>query len=167
MSYMTSLEPVQSLLHGADHFDEKIVEGEVNLREFLAGFLSYYPRWIQALYVIRAGFVRLLGMRQKGLPKLPDLHPEDVSFQPGKQETIFKVQAAHEDEYWIADASDKHLTASLIVAVEPLNGSRNRFYIGTVVHYHNWAGPLYFNVIRPFHHIVVKAMARAGIQQPG
>jgi Protein of unknown function (DUF2867) len=165
MSYITSLEAAQPFLVGANHFDEKVIEGEVNLREFLAGFLSYYPSWIQALYAVRAGFVRLLGMRQHGMPKLPNLRPEDVSFQPGVQETIFQVRAASEDAYWIAAASDTHLTASLIVVAEPLNGSQRRFHIGTVVHYHNWAGPIYFNVIRPFHHVVVKAMAQAGVRR--
>ncbi|MGE6761631.1 DUF2867 domain-containing protein [Corallococcus interemptor] len=29
-------------------------------------------------------------------------------------------------------------------------------------HYRNWAGPVYFNVIRPFHHLVVARMARHG-----
>ena len=32
----------------------------------------------------------------------------------------------------------------------------------TVVHYKHWTGPVYFNVIRPFHHLVVRQMARAG-----
>lgn len=164
MSYLASLEGAQACLRGANHFDEKMVEGEVNLREFLAGFLSYYPGWIKALYGIRAGFVRLLGMRQKGLPQMPQLRPENISFEPGTWETFFKVQAGQENKYWIAAASDKHLTAWVIVAAEPLGINRNRFHIGTVVHYHNWAGPIYFNVIRPFHHLVVSAMARAGVQ---
>jgi uncharacterized protein DUF2867 len=32
----------------------------------------------------------------------------------------------------------------------------------TNVHYHNWAGPVYLQVIRPFHHVVVTRMAQAG-----
>jgi len=45
-----------------------------------------------------------------------------------------------------------------------LADGRKRFHIGTAVHYHNWAGPVYFNVIRPFHHIVVSQMMKAGIR---
>jgi len=28
------------------------------------------------------------------------------------------------------------------------------------VHYRSWAGPVYFNTIRPFHHIVVGSMMK-------
>jgi len=37
-----------------------------------------------------------------------------------------------------------------------------RYYIVTIVHYLHWTGPVYFNLIRPFHHLVVARMARAG-----
>jgi hypothetical protein len=33
----------------------------------------------------------------------------------------------------------------------------------TVVRYHNLAGRVYFNVIRPFHHLVVHAAMRAAL----
>ena len=90
MAYLTNLPIVQKLLQGADHFDEKIIEGDVTLREFIAGTLSYYPWWIKGLYVIRAGFVRLLGMRQQSIP-LPRLTPESLSFRAGDMVTFFKV----------------------------------------------------------------------------
>jgi hypothetical protein len=35
--------------------------------------------------------------------------------------------------------------------------------IKVVVHYKHWTGPVYFNLIRPFHHLVVSRMARAGL----
>jgi len=37
-----------------------------------------------------------------------------------------------------------------------------RYYIVTIVHYLHWAGPAYFNLIRPFDRLVVARMARAG-----
>jgi len=163
-SYIASLEAAKPYLNHADHFDEKMVEGDVTLREFLSGFLSYYPSWIHTLYRIRAGFVRLLGMKQEGMPGGSRLRPEDISFQAGQMETFFKIREGSEHSYWIASAQDKHLTADLIVVAEALSESRNRFYVGTVVHYHHWTGPLYFNVIRPFHHIVVSAMSNAGVR---
>jgi hypothetical protein len=164
MHPVRSLEAVQPLLQSADYVDEKVIEGEVTLRQFLSGFLSYYPAWIKALYWIRAGFVRLLGMRQEGMPSAPQRDPQAITFTPGEWETFFQVHAAHEDQYWIAHATDKHLSAYLVVASQPLTNTRNRFTVLTIVHYHNWAGPVYFNVIRPFHHLVVNAMNRAGVQ---
>jgi len=32
------------------------------------------------------------------------------------------------------------------------------------VHYKNWAGPAYFNLIRPFHHLRVWRMTRMGLR---
>ena len=45
---------------------------------------------------------------------------------------------------------------------EPLGNNPNRYYIVIIVHYLHWTGPVYFNLIRPFHHLVVWRMARAG-----
>lgn len=153
---------LQSLLTGADHIDVKIVTGMVSLREFLAGALSYNPRWLQFLYAVRWGFVRLLGMKQTGIPQDMRLRPADVAMIPGDRAAFFTVKAAAEDRYWIAGAAESHLTAYLGVVVESLD-TENRFYVITVVHYNKWTGPVYFNVIRPFHHIVVRKMAQAGV----
>ncbi|MEV4094105.1 DUF2867 domain-containing protein [Streptosporangium saharense] len=35
-------------------------------------------------------------------------------------------------------------------------------YVAVVVHYHRWTGPVYFTVIRPFHHLVARAGVRGG-----
>jgi len=161
--FIRTLDVVQPYLQRVDHYDCKTIEGEVTLREFIAGALSYYPAWLKALYWIRARFVRLLGMRQDGIPTIPHFLPEDVAFEAGKYATFFKVEDAAEDLYWIASANDSHLNAYLAVVVEPLSDGSNRFHLATIVQYNNWAGPIYFNVIRPFHHIVVRAMMQAGI----
>ncbi|MCP4630164.1 MAG: DUF2867 domain-containing protein [bacterium] len=39
--------------------------------------------------------------------------------------------------------------------IRSLDSKTNRFYVITVVHYKHWTGPVYFNLIRPFHHLVV------------
>lgn len=160
--YVRSLDVVRDYLTGCDHYDSKTIDSDVTLREFLAGMLSYYPAWIKLLYGIRWGFVRVLGMKQENLPTTPRLAPEDIHFEPGADATIFTVKQGVEDHYWLAGATEKHLSAYLMVAVEPLDGRQNRFHVATIVHYHHWTGPVYFNVIRPFHHLVVGAMMRAG-----
>jgi hypothetical protein len=162
VAYLTNVPVVQKLLQGADHFDEKVIEGDVTLREFIAGALSYYPWWIKGLYGIRVGFVRLLGMRQDSMP-LPSLTPENISFRAGDMVTFFKVAEGTSQQVWIASAADTHLTAYLVIAAEQ-SAQLNRFHVGTIVHYRRWTGPVYFNVIRPFHHIVVGSMMQAGIR---
>lgn len=153
-----------SVMQDADHVDVKVVEGDVSLRQFLASMFTYQPTWVTFLYRVRQGFVRFLGMRQKGMPHAIHITPEAVPIEAGEALSFFKTLMAREDDYWFAETSDKHLTAVLGVVAEPLMGTRQRFHVITIVHYHNWAGPVYFNVIRPFHHLVVGRMAKAGIK---
>jgi len=156
---------VTDLISDADHMDVKQFEGEMSLRQFLANMLSYNPGWVKFLYRIRWGFVRLLGMKQDGIPQMGRIKPEEIAMAPGDQVTFFKVKAAEEEHFYIAGATEPHLTAHLVVIREPMAEPLNRFHVMTVVHYHRWTGPVYFNVIRPFHHIVVAQMGQAGVSQ--
>lgn len=153
---------VQQFMVGADVTDIKQFESPVDMRRFVAGMFSYNPGWIKFLYSVRWGFVRLLGMKQDGIPQSQTLAPQDVPMQADTNLAFFHVKAAKEDAYWVADATEKHLTAVLGVVREPLAEGKNRYWVLTLVHYHHWTGPVYFNVIRPFHHLVVNKMARSG-----
>ncbi|MBC7871714.1 MAG: DUF2867 domain-containing protein, partial [Chitinophagaceae bacterium] len=93
------------------------------------------------------------------------LKPEDVGMIPGTKAAFFTVVMAQEDAYYVARVAESHLTAALAVVMEPLPNNLNRFHVITIVHYNRWTGPVYFNVIRPFHHIVVGSMAQAGVAQ--
>ncbi len=163
------LPELASLLEHADHVDVKTVIGSVDLRTFLAHMLSYQPDWVTALYGVRAIFVRFLGMRQHGIPRRYSrlsLTPETIPMQEGQPAAFFKVRMAKEEHYWIAEVKDQHLNAILGVVVEPLPDQQQKlFHVVTVVYYRNWAGPVYFNVIRPFHHLVVSSMAMAGVRK--
>ena len=176
---MTTNDPIiqavaalQPYLADADHIDVKIVESDATLREFLAGMFSYYPSWLKFLYRVRWGFVRVLGMKQEGIPPALQLRPEDVSLTPGENAAFFTIDAAVEDEFYLASASESHLTAYLGVVREDagdklhhfdkLSERHSRFHVVTIVHYHKWTGPVYFNIIRPFHHVVVAQMAQSG-----
>ncbi|WP_338870187.1 DUF6463 family protein [Myxococcus stipitatus] len=151
----------QVFLEGANHVDVKTVEAEVSLREFVARLMSYQPAWVTTLFAIRGVFVRLLGLRQERLPRPARLRGEDVPMTPGEKASFFTVRHAEEERAWVAGAEDSHLDAFLAVTVETAPEQPRRFHVVTVVRYRNWAGPVYFNVIRPFHHLVVSAMARA------
>lgn len=164
MNYAQSLENAQPYFKDSDYVDIKSIEGDVTFREFLAGALSYYPFWIKFLYGVRAIFVRFLGMKQPRYPGgVPHITPEEISFEAGANGTIFTVKEGVENHYWIAAATDKHLTADIIIAREALANGKSRFHVCTVVHYHNWAGPVYFTFVRPFHHIVAWRMLKAGV----
>ncbi|WP_420632146.1 DUF2867 domain-containing protein [Candidatus Leptofilum sp.] len=160
----TAVPNLPELMETADHIDIKTISGDVSMRQFIAEMLSYYPDWIKFLYRIRWFFVRLLGMKQEGIPQNMVMQPENVSFVPGDPAAFFKVQMAEEDRYWFVAETESHLTAHLGVIMEP-GHDENRFHVLTLVHYHRWTGPVYFNVIRPFHHIVVRQMMKAGVKR--
>ena len=165
MKYITTFKELEKYFEKADFTDVKIFEGNTTLRKFIASMLSYYPWWIVQLYRIRKLLVGILGLVKHEEPeKLPNLKPDEISFNPGEDVSFFTVQCAKEDIYWISETpDDKHLRAYFGVFKEPLSNSINRFHVVTTVFYKHWTGPVYFNLIRPFHHLVVSRMARHGL----
>ncbi len=164
MKYIETIPELADLMTDIDHVDSKCGEGKMSMRAFIAAALSYMPGWMRFLYRVRALFVRLLGMRQDAVPDDTSVSPEEVSLTPGEAAAFFTVVMAKDEHYWVAEATDKHLSGYLGVAIEPLDNGRRRFHVFTVVKYHHWTGPVYFNVIRPFHHIVVWAMIRTAVR---
>ena len=158
----TDLPELSCLLTGADHVDVKTTESRVTLREFVAGALGWQPGWMRALFRARAVLARLLRLRHPDLPVGPRLRPEEIRFTPGATVWFFTVTAAAEDRFIVLEATDTHLTGYLAVVTEPVATGRNRFHAITAVRYHRWTGPLYFNLVRPFHHLVVRSMVAAG-----
>ena len=161
--FVNQIPEFADIIKTADHVDVKTVETEMPLRHFIAGMLSYQPDWITFLYRVRWVFVRLLGMKQEGIPHTKVLTPTDISMTPGDDAYFFTVTAAVDEQYWLVAAVESHLTGYLGVVVEPLAGNKKLFHVITIVHYNSWAGPVYFNVIRPFHHIVVQTMINAAL----
>ena len=161
---VSQIPEIQALMKNADHVDVKSFRGQVSMRSFIAAMLTYHPAWLKALYGIRAGFVRLLGMRQPDIPFAATMTADDVPMTAGDYATFFKVEHAKEESYWVSSANDSHLIAYLAVVVEGDISAERAFHVVTIVHYHNWAGPVYFNVIRPFHHLVVRATGNAALR---
>ncbi len=166
MNIFTKHSELEIYFHNADHTDVKVIEGQVGLKAFIAGMLSYYPWWIVALYRIRELLVNVLGLVKHEKPEvLPSIAPEDLAFKPGENASFFVVRHAREDRYWVSETpEDKHLKAFFGVVAEQLDSHLTRFHVFTSVRYIHWTGPVYFNLIRPFHHIVVSSMMKAGIK---
>jgi Protein of unknown function (DUF2867) len=154
------------LLAGADHVDVKITEANATLREFVSGALGWQPGWMRMLFGARVVFARLLHLRNPQSLTGPRLRPEEIPFSPGGKVWFFTLVGAAEDRYILLEAADTHLTGYVAVVAEHLGHGRNKLHNITVVKYHRWTGPLYFNVIRPFHHLVVRSMVNAGARGP-
>ncbi|MFH1136970.1 MAG: DUF2867 domain-containing protein [Pseudomonadota bacterium] len=160
MEYINGIAELRPFLSGADHIDVKRASSLKPLREFAAAFLGFQPGWMRFLYRVRGVLVRFLGLKQDQIPEAARLAPRDLPFEPGAAISFWTVVAAEEGRYLAIEAADRHLAATLIIAAEPRPDGTTRFHLATVVHYRNWAGPVYFNLIRPFHHLVVWAAAR-------
>ena len=162
IDYVLKFEGLSKYFEKADVVDVKVFEGSTNLRRFIASMLSYNPWWIILLYRFRKLLVRFLGLVKHHTPKKrPVLQPQNVSFTPGENVAFFIVCCAEEAHFWMSETpDDNHLKAYFGVVQEPIDDSVNRFYVITTVYYKHWTGPVYFNLIRPFHHLVVWRMAR-------
>lgn len=165
MEFIRTFHDLEPFFADADYIDIKVVEGNRSLREFIAGMLSYYPWWIVLLYRIREIIVSLLGLAKHEKPEtLPCLTAQDISQTPGDAVTFFIVRKAKENVYWVSETpEDKHLSAYFGVVNEELNLQSSRFHVFTTVRYLHWTGPVYFNLIRPFHHLVVSRMMKHGV----
>jgi hypothetical protein len=150
-------------LRDADHVDVKCIDAHTSMRAFIAGMLSYYPWWVVMLYRLRQVLVGLFGLVKHDKPDTPPcLTAEEISFTPGEQATFFIVRKAEEENYWVSETPpDKHLSAFLGIVMEKTGPVARRFTVFTAVRYRHWTGPVYFNLIRPFHHLVVWRMMKA------
>ena len=166
MNHIQKYKELDRYFQNVNHIDVKTIDGDTSLRKFISGMLSYYPWWLLLLYRIREILVNILGLAKHDKPDiLPPIKPDNLAFKPGESAFIFIVRDAKEDIYWVAESpEDKHLKAYLGVVAQKLSDNRTRFHVFTSVKYIHWTGPVYFNLIRPFHHLVVRRMMKAGIK---
>ncbi|MFC4052299.1 DUF6463 family protein [Actinomadura syzygii] len=162
MRIIDRVPELRELLADADHVDVREAESEVSLREFVAGAMGRNPTWMRGLFRARGVLARILRLREPDIPIRAVQRPEELSFAPGGRVSFFTVKEAAENRFVVLEAKDNHLSGWLVVATEPAADGRARFELATVVKYHRWTGPVYFGIIRPFHHLIVAGMARAG-----
>ncbi|MFI7066446.1 DUF2867 domain-containing protein [Kribbella sp. NPDC050124] len=161
MPTRTDLPEIEDLLADVDVVDVKTVRGSVSLREFTAGALGYSPLWIKGLFAVRMVVAQVLRLDTTGIPDSRRLRPETVSFTPGDKASFFTVVRGEEDHYLLLEIQDNHLTGWLAIITDNAQPV-SEFKVVTLVKYLRTAGRLYYNLIRPFHHVVVFSMARVG-----
>jgi hypothetical protein len=149
------------LAEGADHVDARTGEGAVSVTELAAGILSYRPVWMDFLWRMRGWLVRALGLGKQEVHVLR-FTGETLPVKPGESLGYFQVVDSDSETFWIVEGKESHLEAVLAVFAEPLPGKpgTSRFTVVTIVHYQSRIGPIYFNIIKPFHHLVVKYSMR-------
>jgi hypothetical protein len=157
---MTELAP---FLDGADYVEFKEIESENSLREFVAGVFGWSPGWVKVLFGVRYLLARALRLETARVPRR---RSADIGFEAGDAAGTFTVRAGDPERYLVVGADDSHLSGYLTVVASPVAGARKRFQVGTIVHFHNRVGPAYFALIRPFHHLVIRGMLKAGAARP-
>ncbi|TCC59526.1 DUF2867 domain-containing protein [Kribbella pittospori] len=161
MPTRTDLPELDDLLPTVDEIDVKTIRGSVSLREFIAGSLGYSPLWIKGLFAAR--FAVALALRLETVaPPSRRMRPETVSFTPGDLDAFFTVERGEEDHYLLLKISDNHLIGYLAFITDNAK-PESEFTVVTLVKYLRPAGRFYYNLIRPFHHLIVLSMARAGV----
>jgi len=158
------IEEIVPQAAGADHIDVKSAQGCVSLRECVSSMLSYKPGWYKALFSLRGRLAGLLGLRHDGLGDDAEITPQGLGFAPGDQALFFTVTAAREEAFWAAEVSDKHLRAWIAVFFDDPPGGARRYHAATCVVYESALGPVYFNLIRPFHHLVAAVMLKHAVK---
>lgn len=153
---------IERFTRPAHHLDAVSAYASVSLRECISNALSWQPTWLKILFLARGGLARLMRLEHPSSRPGRPLRPEEISFHPGDRLAFFTVSAGKEDAFLVLTAEDTHLVGHLIVEVDPTDtGIERRFRIITAVQYRRWTGMLYFNIIRPFHHIIMYRMIAA------
>ena len=156
----TTLHELDDLIPVMDEIDVKTASGDVTLREFVAGALSHSPLWVKGLFAIRIAVATVLRLETATVPDSRKLRPETVSFTPGEKDAFFTVMRGEEDHYLLLKISDNHLIGYLAFITD--NERPAKFQVVTLVQFLRPAGRFYYNLIRPFHHLVMLSLCRAG-----
>ena len=166
MNEFKRIPALAEYLDGANHVDVKSGEGTLPLREFVAGLLSYKPGWVRALWKVRVWLLKVLRQGESDVPGEGQLTAESLPIETGQEALFFTVADSDGETYWVAIGEESHLGMALGVVVQSVEGQEDikKFSVITVVQYRNFAGSIYFNLIRPFHHLVVSAAMRSLLQ---
>ncbi len=144
------------LLKTIDYTD--CFEGKVNvspapdLKEIVYQFMSNWPAWAKALFVIRNMMVWPFGLIENG-ENIFTMPEPDIKWTPDGHVGFFSIAELSENEL-VLYASAKHLDACLIFTRD-ITGSTTKIAVKTDVLYNNTMGWWYFNLIKPFHVLIV------------
>lgn len=156
----TTLHELDDLVPVVDEIDVKTAHGDLTLPEFVAGALSYSPLWVKGLFAVRMAVAAVLRLETTGVPDSRRLRPETVSFTPGEKNAFFTVKRGEEDRFLLLEVTDNHLIGYLAFITD--NERPATFKVVTLVKFLRPAGRFYYNLIRPFHHVIMLGMCRAG-----
>ena len=126
--------------------------------QVMAAFWTTCPAWLKFLFRLRDLLVRPFGLKTGEGPSREKL---EEALNNGESCGFMSVAERTADETIVA-LDDKHLVAYMSVYIEG-----GQVFASTVVRYHNKLGVVYFNLIRPFHVLVVKNLFKQMMRERG
>ncbi len=108
--------------------------------ELFDAMFVQHPRWVSQLLRLRDALVKPLGL------------------QTGA--TFADLILERNEEEIILGKKDRHLTFHVSLFCSQKHDERQTIAVATFVKYHNLSGRIYFAVIRPFHHWIVRNSLR-------
>ena len=126
--------------------------------DLMGAFWTTKPGWLRLLFKIRDLLVRPFGLKTGEGPSREKL---EEALNNGESCGFMSVAERTADETIVA-LDDKHLVAYMSIYIEG-----GEVFASTVVKYHNKLGVVYFNLIRPFHILVVKNLFKQMMRERG
>ncbi|MDR0927614.1 MAG: DUF2867 domain-containing protein [Ignavibacteria bacterium] len=128
-----------------DHIDSyRITQTTTETAEQLEAKFLNMPKWVEFLMKLRDSIVGVFGLKTA----------KDAL---QNENSLFPLIWKNQDEI-VSGAEDSHLNFRFSILIDKEN---SYIYITTIVHYNNRMGVLYFNIIRPFHKLIVKNMIKS------
>jgi hypothetical protein len=140
-----------SVLAGAEFSDAyrvAVSDTGLDARKAAEKMFARGPRWLEALFVLRAALVAPFGLKASGVDEPA----------PGGVIGIFPV-LTESPERMILGFDDRHLDFRIVVDAAPAAGGR-QVTTTTLVKTHNLLGRTYLAAILPFHRVVARVMLR-------
>jgi hypothetical protein len=134
---------------------------KITADDFQITFWTDYPAVVVTLFKLRDWLVKPFGI-QTGSASEKDKEDFIACIRQEGKTRLFRVVGKSGNETMIS-GDDKHLKAFLSAKVTELNANNKNIKVTTLVKFHNTLGRLYFVVIYPFHHLIVKTMVRHAI----
>lgn len=147
----------------SDCFEGKIYKNPPpSLPEIVYRFFTIWPKWVKVLFVIRNMLVLPFGLKGgKGKELLVMPKPVFIWQENGKV-AFFNIIYLTENEVILA-INDKHLDARFII--KRISTSESTIVSAkTEVFYHNAFGWCYFQLIKPFHKLIIKVQINKTIK---
>ena len=132
----------------ADAYRVAVSDTGLDARKAAERLFARGPRWLEALFRLRAVLVAPFGLKATGANEPA----------PGGIIGLFPVLTESSDRM-ILGFDDRHLDFRIVVDVASLGSSR-QVTTTTLVKTHNLLGRVYLTAILPFHRVIARVMLR-------